>query len=70
MDANNLDPDRINACSFMVMTPDGPMSMCAHNAKRDEFILRPIPVPEENGNVVTFYPLKQAAHSTMQKDLV
>jgi len=70
MDANNLDPDRINACSFMVMTPDGPMSMCAHNAKRDEFILRPIPVPEENGNVVTFYPLKQAAHTTMQKDLI
>ncbi len=57
MDAEHLDPERIEACSFMVMTPDGPLSMCAHNAKRDDYILRPIPVVEETGTVM-FYPLK------------
>lgn len=57
MDAEHLDPERINACSFMVMTPEGPLSMCAHNAKRDDYILRPIPVPNEKGTVM-FYPLK------------
>jgi uncharacterized Fe-S cluster-containing radical SAM superfamily protein len=57
MDAEHLDPERINACSFMVMTPDGPLSMCAHNAKRDDYILRPISVPSETGTVM-FYPLK------------
>ncbi len=57
MDAEHLDPERIGACSFMVMTPDGPVSMCAHNARRDEYILRPIEVPGENGTVL-FHPLK------------
>ncbi|GJL77906.1 MAG: hypothetical protein NPINA01_08950 [Nitrospinaceae bacterium] len=57
MDAEHLDPERIQACSFMVMTPDGPLSMCAHNAKRDDYILRPISVPDEKGTVM-FYPLK------------
>ncbi len=42
MDASMLEADRIHACSFMVMTGDGPISMCMHNAKRDEFILQPI----------------------------
>jgi len=69
MDASNLDPDRVNACSFMVMTPDGPMSMCAHNAKRDEFVLRSIPVQEENGSVVTFHPLKKTAQSTEKEPI-
>lgn len=57
MDAGSLDPERIKACSFMVMTPEGPLSMCAHNAKRDDYILRPISVPGEKGSVM-FYPLK------------
>jgi pyruvate-formate lyase-activating enzyme len=39
MHADNLDPERIDACTFMVMTPSGPVSMCAHNAKRDEYNL-------------------------------
>lgn len=25
----------------MVMTEDGPVSMCEHNARRDEYVLRP-----------------------------
>ena len=49
MDASALDPDRIHACSFMVMTAQGPVSMCAHNAKRDEFILKPLAVSTDAG---------------------
>ncbi|MDQ2979565.1 MAG: radical SAM protein [Acidobacteriota bacterium] len=49
MDASALDPDRIHACSFMVMTAQGPVSMCAHNAKRDEFILKPLAVRTDAG---------------------
>lgn len=42
MDACRLEPNRINACTFMAMTQRGPLSMCLHNAKRDAFILAPI----------------------------
>ncbi|WP_224082753.1 radical SAM protein [Cupriavidus laharis] len=42
MDANRLEADRIEACAFKVITADGPISMCLHNARRDAFILRPI----------------------------
>src|SRR5678815_255300 len=42
MDANCLDPERIRNCSFMVMTADGPVSMCAHNARRDAYVLKPV----------------------------
>ncbi len=52
MDATALEPERIHACSFMVMTANGPVSMCAHNAKRDEFILKPIPLQTETGDAL------------------
>ncbi|MGE8452519.1 MAG: radical SAM protein, partial [Pseudomonadales bacterium] len=42
MDATKLEADRIATCAFKVITADGPMSMCLHNARRDTFILRPI----------------------------
>ncbi len=42
MDACNLESDRIDACVFMAATVDGPMSMCAYNAERDRFLLKPI----------------------------
>ena len=42
MDACALESERIQACSFMVATADGPVSMCLHNARRDEFLFRPI----------------------------
>jgi hypothetical protein len=42
MDSKRLDGDRISACVFKVMTSEGPLSMCMHNAKRDNYILRPI----------------------------
>jgi len=42
MDAAGLDPERIAACAFQVMTAEGAMSMCLHNARREEMLLRPI----------------------------
>jgi uncharacterized radical SAM superfamily Fe-S cluster-containing enzyme len=58
MDASCLDPERIEACSFMVMSPDGPVSMCAHNAKRDDFVLRPIDIQTDDG-VEKYIPLSK-----------
>lgn len=52
MDASNLDADRIDACSFMVMTANGPISMCAFNARRDEFILKPVALQTAQGRAV------------------
>ncbi|MGH9316669.1 MAG: radical SAM protein [Thermoanaerobaculia bacterium] len=52
MDASALDPERLHACSFMVMTSNGPISMCAHNARRDEFILKPLEVDTAEGRAV------------------
>ena len=49
MDACHLEHDRIHACIFMVASQDGPLSMCLHNAKRDDYILRPITVNGEDG---------------------
>lgn len=38
-DENDLDPARIHNCSFHVMTDEGGISMCEHNAHRDEYII-------------------------------
>lgn len=48
MDAAHLERERCETCSFMVMTPMGPMSMCVHNAKRDDYLLVPAEVKREN----------------------
>lgn len=56
MDKDNLDTERIDACSFMVMTKEGPVSMCKHNASRDDYILQPIEISEGTGSKI-FYPL-------------
>ncbi len=42
MDACRLDPERIDACAFMAITQDGPLSMCAYNARRDSYLLQPL----------------------------
>ena len=49
MDANDLDPERVAACSFMVATDRGFVSMCAHNAARETFIRKPLEVKTEEG---------------------
>jgi len=41
MDAEKLECGRCEACVFMVATTDGPLSMCVHNAKRDQMISKP-----------------------------
>jgi len=53
MDACHLEKDRIDACVFMVATAEGPLSMCLNNAKRDEYLLKPIPMQKEG--VVQFW---------------
>jgi hypothetical protein len=42
MSARRLEKGRIDACVFMVETEDGPISMCLHNARRDDFVLKSI----------------------------
>ena len=69
MDADHLDPERIEACSFMVMTQEGPVSMCAHNANRDDYILSPIPVEGEQGTEI-FYPLKNQDRAKSTEALI
>lgn len=61
MDACSLEKERIDACSFMVATQAGPISMCLHNAKRDEFILAPLRLAmSERGGL--WNPLTGAVH--------
>lgn len=38
-DAKNLDPCRLDNCSFHAVTDEGGMSMCQYNAERDQFII-------------------------------
>lgn len=56
MDARGLERDRLDACSFMVATADGPISMCLHNARRDSFILKPVGIETAQG-VRNWHPL-------------
>lgn len=49
MDAENLERDRCESCIYMVATAQGPISMCVHNARRDDHILKPIPLACDDG---------------------
>lgn len=49
MDEESLDRERCETCVFMVATQDGPLSMCVHNAKRDQYLLRPLALHREQG---------------------
>jgi len=67
MDASELVQERVDACSFMVMTNDGPVSMCQHNAKRDDFILKPLDIERADGTTLKYQPLKaQSANKRLQ----
>ena len=55
MDAQSLDRDRCDACSFMVMTPEGPLSMCVHNAKRDDYLLVPARLERASTSTIKFF---------------
>ena len=60
MDADNLDSERVKACSFIVMTPNGPMSMCEHNSRRGKFILQPVLLRQRDRTQLLFEPLPDA----------
>jgi tetraether lipid synthase len=49
MDSCALERERLEACIFMVATRDGPVSMCRHNAMRDDFILAPVTLDGAGG---------------------
>ena len=51
--------ERVHACSFMVMTAEGPVSMCEHNAKRDDFILTPFTVEKRDGTTEHYVPIPE-----------
>jgi 7,8-dihydro-6-hydroxymethylpterin dimethyltransferase len=57
MHACQLDRERIEACVFMAVTADGPISMCLHNAKRDSFILEPVKLKTATGETL-WHPLR------------
>jgi len=57
MDAEELVQERIDGCSFMVMTDQGPVSMCQHNAQRDDYILRPLDITRADGTRLQYKPL-------------
>ena len=40
-DARALEQERLDHCSFFVATRDGAISMCEHNARRDDYIIPP-----------------------------
>ncbi len=56
MDACQLEQERLDACVFHTMTNEGPVSMCQHNAQRDSYILKAIPVNTEH-TVKFWHPL-------------
>lgn len=57
MDACNLEQERLDACVFHTMTKDGPVSMCQHNAKRDDYIMQAIPIAREQA-IKFWHPLE------------
>lgn len=64
MDAKALERQRCEACSFMVMSGDGPISMCVHNAKRDDFLLQPSTL-QRAGKILFFNPVSGALEDRM-----
>ena len=70
MDAANLDPERIEACSLMGMTDRGPVSMCRHNTNRDDYILRPITFYTPDGTRRVFHLIAESPRAEKQRHAV
>lgn len=68
MHAECLDPERIDNCSFMVMTSEGPISMCLHNANRDLYITKEFKV-QANGEEKVFNPVREPKRDYWTKKL-
>ncbi len=69
MDKDQLVQERIDACSFMVMTAEGPVSMCKHNASRDDYILKPVKIFKADGSNYIFEPIKNKTVPRQQNDI-
>ena len=69
MHAGQLNQERVDACSFMVMTADGPVSMCQHNAHRDDYILQPLNIIGSDGHLQHYDPLPRSRHPQTQPHL-
>jgi tetraether lipid synthase len=63
MDACNLEQERLDACVFHAMTKEGPVSMCQHNAKRDEYITQAIPIVQEQ-ELKFWHPLEAKLYNS------
>jgi hypothetical protein len=66
MHADCLVQERIDNCSFMTMTSEGPISMCMHNANRDSYITRKFKV-KLNGEEKEFDPVRAQAKAKWEK---
>jgi uncharacterized radical SAM superfamily Fe-S cluster-containing enzyme len=70
-DADQLDAERIHDCSFMVATREGAISMCEHNARRDDYV---IPVNLVRGRDIVpsrppiAYVARDAEHRPLKPD--
>lgn len=64
MDACRLDEERIEACVFMAMSQEGPISMCRYNARRDDYLLRPLKT-----STGVWQPLRETARSSRERSL-
>jgi uncharacterized radical SAM superfamily Fe-S cluster-containing enzyme len=68
MHAEALDCERIDNCSFMVMTAEGPVSMCLHNANRDLYITKEFKF-NANGDEKVFNPVREHKRDYWAKKL-
>ncbi|MEM1155845.1 MAG: hypothetical protein AAGI44_17040 [Pseudomonadota bacterium] len=50
-----------------MVSSDSPVSMCKHNANRDEHILKTLEIKHEDGSVEVFEPIKWVADSKRAK---
>ena len=64
MDAKDLDPERIDSCVFMAAGPDGVVPMCEFNARRNEFLLRPLTMADGS----SWEPLRNEAAVLLKAD--
>ncbi|PPC89903.1 MAG: radical SAM protein [Methylobacter sp.] len=70
MDASKLERDRIHSCVFMVATSEGPISMCLHNAKRDQYLFSGQTGAEQPKlDPVAVYPIKFLKGRSKQRAL-
>lgn len=70
MDACHLEQERVDSCVFMVATAEVPISMCLNNAKRDDYLLKPIPMQAEENTIKFWNPLTGQFHDKMPGKLV